>query len=90
MTKFQYLFHKNFIKVIYLTSMKNFFPTLAELVIERRLYFIFFGLIIAFGLMAGAPNINISKNIHLFSLIKITQIELPLIILNQNTPKMII
>ena len=51
---------------MYLFEMSNFFPKLAELVIKRRIFFILIGFVIAFVLMAGAPNIKFDTDARVF------------------------
>ena len=51
---------------MYLFVMSNFFPKLAELVIKRRIFFILIGFVIAFVLMAGAPNIKFDTDARVF------------------------
>ena len=46
--------------------MSNFFPKLAELIIKRRIFFILIGFVIAFVLMAGAPNIKFDTDARVF------------------------
>ena len=44
----------------------NFFPSLADFVLKRRIVVIIFGFLVALLLMAGAPNINFDTDARVF------------------------
>ena len=44
----------------------NFFPSLADFVLKRRIVVITFGFLVALLLMAGAPNINFDTDARVF------------------------
>ena len=44
----------------------NFFPSLADFVLKRRIIVIVFGFLIALLLMAGAPNLSFDTDARVF------------------------